>query len=154
MKVLFVGPNHGYVYCTRIGSNKGKTPEHNQAKHTKHPHSLEWHNSTITVVLPSTLRNTLVTHGYVGFPRCTVSMGGLVCHICVETAIVLTYWGFVYVFICMTDVHGAHAWPACTMHDAPRSATATATASACHSVLQVALAKCTVSDDSTPGDMS
>ena len=27
---------------TRIGSNKGKTPEHNQAKHTKHPHSLEW----------------------------------------------------------------------------------------------------------------
>ena len=25
---------------------RGKTPEHNQAKHTKHPHSLEWHNST------------------------------------------------------------------------------------------------------------
>ena len=45
---------------TRIGSNKGKTPEHNQAKHTKHPHSLEWHNSTITIVFPSTLRNTLV----------------------------------------------------------------------------------------------
>ena len=30
---------------TRIGSNKGKTPEHNQAKHKKHPHSLEWHNA-------------------------------------------------------------------------------------------------------------
>ena len=28
-------------HYTRIGSNKGKTPEHNQAKHTKHPHSLE-----------------------------------------------------------------------------------------------------------------
>ena len=39
---------------------RGKTPEHNQAKHTKHPHSLEWHNSTITIVFPSTLRNTLV----------------------------------------------------------------------------------------------
>ena len=36
---------------TRIGSNKGKTPEHKQAKHTKHPHSLEWHNSTITIIL-------------------------------------------------------------------------------------------------------
>ena len=48
------------MYYTRIGSNKGKTPEHNQAKHTKHPHSLEWHNSTITIVFPSTLRNTLV----------------------------------------------------------------------------------------------
>ena len=36
---------------TRIGSNKGKTPEHNQAKHTKHPHSLEWHNSAITIIL-------------------------------------------------------------------------------------------------------
>ena len=35
---------------------RGKTPEHNQAKHTKHPHSLEWHNSTITIVFPSTLR--------------------------------------------------------------------------------------------------
>ena len=49
-----------FRYTTRIGSNKGKTPEHNQAKHTKHPHSLEWHNSTITIVFPSTLRNTLV----------------------------------------------------------------------------------------------
>ena len=39
---------------TRIGSNKRKTPEHKQAKHTKHPHSLEWHNSTITIVFPST----------------------------------------------------------------------------------------------------
>ena len=48
-----------YLY-TRIGSNKGKSPEHNQAKHTKHPHSLEWHNSTITIVFPSTFRNTLV----------------------------------------------------------------------------------------------
>ena len=36
-----------YTSYTRIGSNKGKTPEHNQAKHTKHPHSLEWHNSII-----------------------------------------------------------------------------------------------------------
>ena len=42
------------VFYTRIGSNKGKTPEHNQVKHTKHPHSLEWHNSTITIVFPST----------------------------------------------------------------------------------------------------
>ena len=48
-----------YVY-TRMGSNKGKTPEHKQAKHTKPPHSLEWHNSTITIIFPSTLRNTLV----------------------------------------------------------------------------------------------
>ena len=47
-------------FYTRIGSNKGKTPEHNEAKPTKHPHSLEWHNSTITIVFPSTLRNTLV----------------------------------------------------------------------------------------------
>ena len=39
------------VDYTRIGSNKGKTPEHNQAKHTKHPHSLEWHNSAITIIL-------------------------------------------------------------------------------------------------------
>ena len=45
---------------TRKGSNKGKTPEHHQAKHTKHPHSLEWHNSTITIIFPSPLRNTLV----------------------------------------------------------------------------------------------
>ena len=50
--VVHAAPNweqahvHVTVY-TRIGSNKGKTPEHNQAKHTKHPHSLEWHNSTI-----------------------------------------------------------------------------------------------------------
>ena len=43
-----------YVY-TRMGSNKGKTPEHKQAKHTKPPHSLEWHNSTITIIFPSTL---------------------------------------------------------------------------------------------------
>ena len=40
-----------YVY-TRMGSNKGKTPEHKQAKHTKPPHSLEWHNSTITIKPP------------------------------------------------------------------------------------------------------
>ena len=46
------------VVYTRIGSNKGKTPEHNQAKHTKHPHSLEWHNSTITIVFPSTSTDT------------------------------------------------------------------------------------------------
>ena len=57
--------HHPYVYVcmymymytymqhyTRIGSNKGKPPEHNQAKHTKHPHSLEWHNSTITIAFP------------------------------------------------------------------------------------------------------
>ena len=37
MKVL-----NGSYYYTRIGSNKGKTPEHKQAKHTKHPHSVEW----------------------------------------------------------------------------------------------------------------
>ena len=33
--------NTAFFY-TRIGSNKGKTPEHKQAKHTKHPHSVEW----------------------------------------------------------------------------------------------------------------
>ena len=44
----------GLFDYTRIGSNKGKTPEHNQAKHTKHPHSLEWHNSAITIIFPST----------------------------------------------------------------------------------------------------
>ena len=54
-----ISPYLHKVYYIRIGSNKGKTPEHNQAKHTKHPHSLEWHNSTITIVFPSTLRNTL-----------------------------------------------------------------------------------------------
>ena len=41
-------------FYTVIGSIKGKTPEHNQAKQTKHPHSLEWNNSTITIVFPST----------------------------------------------------------------------------------------------------
>ena len=39
-------------FTTKFGlcytGTRGKTPEHNQAKHTKHPHSLEWHNSTIT----------------------------------------------------------------------------------------------------------
>ena len=40
-------PKSTNYFNTRIGSNKGKSPEHNQAKHTKHPHSLEWHNSII-----------------------------------------------------------------------------------------------------------
>ena len=59
--------NNGLADYTRIGSDKGKTPEHNQAKHTKHPHSLEWHNSAITIIFPSTLRNTLVVmvHTYI-----------------------------------------------------------------------------------------
>ena len=57
----YSGVNKRYIFVyTRIGSNKGKTPEHKQAKHTKHPHSLERHNSTITIVFPSTLRNTLI----------------------------------------------------------------------------------------------
>ena len=66
---------------TRIGSNKGKTPEHNQAKHTKHPHSLVWHNSTITTVFPSTLRNTLVAtifRRFSGFDNCSNSTTGCV----------------------------------------------------------------------------
>ena len=57
---VYIPPQSAVDY-TRIGSNKGKTPEHNQAKNTKHPHSLEWHNSTITIVFPSTLRNTMST---------------------------------------------------------------------------------------------
>ena len=43
-----------------IPSNFTSVYTHNQAKHTQHPHSLEWHNGTITIVFPSTLRNTLV----------------------------------------------------------------------------------------------
>ena len=44
---------------------RGKTPEHNQAKHTKHPQSLEWHNSTIMIVFPST---HMYTHRIRGKP--------------------------------------------------------------------------------------
>ena len=62
-------------YYTRIGSNKGKTPEHNQAKHTKHPHSLEWHNSTITIVFPS-------THLTGKFPRFRAVQIFKVCSMC------------------------------------------------------------------------
>ena len=45
-------------YYTRIGSNKGKTPEHNQAKHTKHPHSLEFFRSTLIVLWGFSLVNS------------------------------------------------------------------------------------------------
>ena len=57
---FLLGCNRLYIYVVCYIGTRGKTPEHNQAKHTKHPHSLEWHNSTITIVFPSTLRNTLV----------------------------------------------------------------------------------------------
>ena len=40
-----------FLFYTRIGSKTSR--EHSHAKHTKHPHSLEWHNSTITIVFPS-----------------------------------------------------------------------------------------------------
>ena len=35
--------------------SQGKSPEHNQASHAKHPHSLEWHNSTMMKIFPSTV---------------------------------------------------------------------------------------------------
>ena len=38
---------HQYQPLTPEQEVTGKSPEHNKAKHTKHPHSLEWHNGTI-----------------------------------------------------------------------------------------------------------
>ena len=33
--------------------SQGKSPKHNHALHTRHPHSLEWHNSTIAKSFPA-----------------------------------------------------------------------------------------------------
>ena len=44
---------------TRIGSNRGN-PQNTIMKCTKQSHSLEWYNSTITIILSNTLCNALV----------------------------------------------------------------------------------------------